>query len=664
MAKMMRAAAVAAAVASCVAESPVELAFQGFVAKYGKAYTADELPKRFEAFSKAFAYVEEENSKGRSYKVELNEFSDQLPEELSSTRLGLKVPESGKLFDGVPLLGTDDYTGVELPSEVDWVAKGAVTDPKNQGTCGSCWSFSTTGALEGAWQIATGELVSLSEQELVDCAKSGNMGCHGGSMDAAFQYLESNALCTEKSYPYVAKDGTCHASGCKKGIPKGAVVGFKDVTSDEKAIMEAVSKQPVSVAIEADQMAFQLYKGGVLTKECGAKLDHGVLLVGYGTEDGVDYWKVKNSWGPQWGEKGFIRLQRGKSHDGECGINLGAVYPVVNGKASSAADAKDTELEEAFEAFIAKYNKIYETTEERAQRYQAFKQSYEYVQEQSKKNSSYTVALNEFADQTPSEMQAVRLGINHEAFVQKLWSGMPHLGTHKKSGATLPPSVDWVAKGAVTEPKNQGTCGSCWSFSTTGALEGAWQIASGKLVSLSEQQLVDCSKNDGNSGCNGGGMDGAFTYLEKNDVCTEESYPYAAKQGTCTQSSCSSAIPAGGVTGFKDVPTENKEALMDAVAQQPVSVAIEADQMAFQLYNGGILSKECGTKLDHGVLLVGYGTDNGMDYWKVKNSWGGSWGEQGYVRIQRGKNKEGECGIKLGASYPVVKAAAGDEIVV
>jgi C1A family cysteine protease len=195
-------------------------------------------------------------------------------------------------------------------------------------------------------------------------------------------------------------------------------------------------------------------------------------------------------------------------------------------------------------------------------------------------------------------------------------------------------------------------------------LEGAWKISTGKLVSLSEQQFVDCSKNDGNSGCNGGAMDGAFTYAEANAICTEDSYKYSGVASSCKASNCTVGIPKGAVKGFKDVPSRDLNALMEAVAQQPVSVAIEADQMAFQLYQHGILGKQCGSKLDHGVLLVGYGTENGTDYWKVKNSWGPGFGENGYIRLQRGVTLDGECGIKLGASYPVVQAASDPSVVI
>merc|ERR1712139_92218 len=175
----------------------------------------------------------------------------------------------------------------------------------------------------------------------------------------------------------------------------------------------------------------------------------------------------------------------------------------------------------------------------------------------------------------------------------------------------------------------------------------------------SEQQFVDCSKSFGNMGCSGGLMDNAFKYAEKNAICTEQSYPYKAKGGSCQASSCTIGLPKGGVTGFKDVGKEDLKAMEEAVAQQPVSIAIEADKRIFQMYHSGVLTETCGTKLDHGVLAVGYGTLKGTDYWKVKNSWGPTWGLEGYILLEKGKNSAGECGIKMQPSYPVVSGKPG-----
>lgn len=218
----------------------------------------------------------------------------------------------------------------------------------------------------------------------------------------------------------------------------------------------------------------------------------------------------------------------------------------------------------------------------------------------------------------------------------------------------VPNKIDWRQQGAVTPVKDQGQCGSCWAFSATGALEGQHFRKTNRLVSLSEQNLVDCSKDYGNDGCNGGLMDNAFKYINVNKgIDTETSYPYEAKDDTCRYN----LNDVGAEDkGFVDIPSGNEKKLKEAVATVgPVSVAIDAANPSFQLYASGVyFEPQCSSEnLDHGVLAVGYGTDKKSgDYWLVKNSWGDSWGDDGYIKMSR--NKENNCGIATQASYPLV----------
>jgi len=305
--------------------------------------------------------------------------------------------------------------------------------------------------------------------------------------------------------------------------------------------------------------------------------------------------------------------------------------------------------------FQVDHRKIYATQIEHDRRFIIFMDNVDKINRHNAQKLSWTLGVNQFADMTADEFK------NHTTCMRGL---IQNHGAAVKllDESNNPDSIDWEAQGMVTPVKNQGQCGSCWAFSTTGAVEARSAItahASGP-TSLSEQELVDCSLSDGNAGCNGGLMDYGFKYVkEQGGLCSESDYPYTAAthrfQCSSSRSACSQKYDA--ISSYSDVTSSSMSQLEAAVAQGPVSIAIEADQSAFQLYKSGVFEGRCGKKLDHGVLVVGYGTENGVDFWKVKNSWGATWGEQGYIRLCKncGKNQgAGQCGILLQPSYPIV----------
>jgi len=273
-------------------------------------------------------------------------------------------------------------------------------------------------------------------------------------------------------------------------------------------------------------------------------------------------------------------------------------------------------------------------------RYNVFRANLDLIRAHNAGNSSFTLGMNDMGDLTAEEYKKFLGYVSRDRF--------PHTSTKVPSTpSNADAQVDWRQKNAVTPVKNQAQCGSCWAFSATGSIEGAHAIKTGTLVSVSEQQLVDCSGPQGDMGCNGGLMDNAFKFVQANGgICAEADYAYTAQTGIC-QTTCKSVV---SITGFNDVAQNDENALLAAVEQNPVSVAVEADQQVFQFYSSGIIDDaSCGTQLDHGVLAVGAGSENGTPYWIVKNSWGGSWGESGYLRIVRNKNM---CGIAMDPSYP------------
>ncbi|KAI1303085.1 Procathepsin L [Halotydeus destructor] len=307
-----------------------------------------------------------------------------------------------------------------------------------------------------------------------------------------------------------------------------------------------------------------------------------------------------------------------------------------------------------WEAFKARYEKSYDSNDEEMSRQQIFSHNLEIINSGNLDADlgvkSYRLSVNQFADMTSEEFRRQRNGFRPERKAKHSKSSQDFSGTEINK---LPATVDWRDRNVVTPVKDQGQCGSCWAFSAVAAIEGQHALATKKLISLSEQNLVDCSDPEGDEGCNGGLMDNAFQYvIDNKGIDTESDYPYRGDDESC---SYSPKKRGATVKSFVDIKSTNETALQVALATiGPISVAIDASSDDFQFYKSGVYdNKRCSSKqLDHGVTAVGYGTKGGKDYWLVKNSWGTGWGIQGYILMSR--NKHNQCGIATAASYPVV----------
>jgi len=308
---------------------------------------------------------------------------------------------------------------------------------------------------------------------------------------------------------------------------------------------------------------------------------------------------------------------------------------------ASLAAYTETEYQSAFTFWMQKYQKTYHH-DEFIVRYRIFRQNMNFIQTHNNANKGFTVALNEYADLSSTEFAQIYLGTKFTA-TKNVTSIISPI-------VNAPVSWDWRTKGVVTKVKNQQQCGSCWAFSTTGSTEGCHALVTKNLVSVSEQNLVDCSTSQGNQGCDGGLMTQAMDYIIQNKgIDTEASYPYTAEDGTCAYSP--SHIGAT-LKSYTNVITGNEADLLLKAVSGPVSVAIDASQSSFQFYSSGVYYEPAcsSTQLDHGVLVVGWGVSSGTDYWLVKNSWGSDWGLSGYIMMSRLKSNN--CGIATMATLP------------
>lgn len=317
---------------------------------------------------------------------------------------------------------------------------------------------------------------------------------------------------------------------------------------------------------------------------------------------------------------------------------IGALaFVMLSGPSPSPQLIAEFELEHAeFKSYISKFGKSYSDSDH-ALRFAIFRQNAAYVRKVNSLNTSFTLALNKFADLTVDEFKSQYLGTQVSKGLR---------GASKKVHQIFPSSKDWVSEGHVSPVKDQGYCGSCWAFSAVGAIESIYSIKNDKILDLSEQQLVDCSRPYGNMGCDGGIMDSAFDYIKAKGIVKERRYPYKTRDQKCRKGL--TLFPATYISGYTWVQENDYNALASALYLQPVSVAVDATN--WSLYSSGVFTSDwCENNLNHGVLAVGYSMDDG--YFKIKNSWGSDWGENGFIRLSI-TSDEGTCGVQMYCLYP------------
>jgi len=305
-------------------------------------------------------------------------------------------------------------------------------------------------------------------------------------------------------------------------------------------------------------------------------------------------------------------------------------------------------IEDSFASWITQYNKNYATDTEYSYRLSVYKSNMDYIENQNSQDLGFKLGMNQFGDLTSKEFGSLYLRNKYNT------TGLTQKRTVYPAVTAAPPaSLDWRTKGVVGPVENEGQCGSCWAFVSSEAVASACAIKHGKYVLLSVQQIIDCSGSYGNEGCNGGLPDQAFQYIIANKgLDTWSSYPYAAQDGTCSWNPAN--LGSCPVESYVDVTSGDETALVNAIVIEPIATAIDASQTSFQFYTSGVYYEpQCSsTELDHGVFIIGYGTLDGQDYYLVQNMWGTSWGMNGYIYMSR--NRDNNCGIATGASYPIV----------
>ncbi|KAF5282973.1 hypothetical protein FQA39_LY04844 [Lamprigera yunnana] len=589
------------------------------------------------------------------------------------------------------------------PGNIDWRRLNCMSNVRYQAKCSASFSFATTAAIEAHICYKTGKRYALSPQNLIDCTIAPpfeNSGCDGGALEPTYDYVVNVGINTEDDYVY---EGTVSKCKFNKDKSIGKLKDYVSIDEGDEETMEYVLNNygPITVGLDATHESFRYYGGGIYyepkCKSSIESLNHAVLLIGYGIEsDGQKYWLIRNSYGTSWGTMVMEKYPemyslsnsmsikkikdpvaerspcQWKGRVGICELSgalvvlLLGIYIIQTGNSqlhiprpletvSIITKPIRTTVKlftKQFSEFKNLFNKKYSSKEEEEKRLNIFSQNHVKILEFKKLSKlPFVVKVNEFCDLISSEFNKLLNGLKI-----KPYKGTPPLKTVTNAQETPIDEFDWRTKGIVTPIRNQGECASCYAFAATAAIESHNAIKTGKQITVSPQDLVDCSLSDPyeNYGCDGGSLEPAYDFIKDHGVVSDKSYPYTAETGEECKRKKDNV--AANIKGYSLVEEGNDEALKEALVKYgPIPVGINAGFESFQFYGGGIYYEDkCKPgieNINHAVLLVGYGENNLHEkYWLIKNSYGPSWGENGYGKIAR--NVTNHCGISTYAVFP------------
>ncbi|MQM21681.1 hypothetical protein Taro_054725, partial [Colocasia esculenta] len=508
-------------------EEEVKWLFEEWQVKHDKSYQdLGEKQKRLEIFKNNLLYIDEKNrpEHNHSFTVGLNNLADLTNEEYRSIYLSPPMNMSELFGNFIPDLDLPSEVDQVQQASIDWRDMGAVTPVKNQDGCASCWAFTAVATVEGINAIVTGDLISLSEQEIVDCDDLGTH-CQPGWTSRAYDYIQRNmGIDTDANYPYTAQQGVCKADRNQVVTIDGHANAPRN---NEMALSRLVARQPVGSAVDATD--FQLYQGGIFKGPCTTTVNHAVTIVGYDSEAGEDYWIIKNSYGQGWCSVAMQIV----SLLWLLVLILSTTWGSAKGDRSSGGFIRsEEEVKWLFEEWQVKHDKSYQDLGEKQKRLEIFKNNLQYIDQHNRPehNHSVTVGLNNLADLTNEEYRSIYLSpkLNMSRLFHNL---IPDLDLPTEVDQPQA-SIDWRDMGAVGPVKNQGGCASCWAFTAVATVEGINAIVTGNLIFLSEQEIVDC--DDLGTHCKPGWISRAYDYIQRNmGIDTEANYPYTAQQGVC-----------------------------------------------------------------------------------------------------------------------------------